>query len=545
MEHIRKQANVARRRLTAERFFGYLPWTCCIALGVGLVGMFLPKLVPMTVDTTVWYVSWMVAPLVIALVTTLALTLTGRPSAADAAAEIDKRFALRERLSSALMLTPQDRETELGQALVVDANKRAETLDVRDKFQWGLSPKLLLPLVPALLTALFWLVPNREQPESLAQKNGTSITQVKNSMKPLLEQIKKKREDAEKQGLTAAVDMFKKLEGELAKLQKDTKLDTKQSLAKLNDIKDQLAERRKELGGAEALKKNLQNLEKFEAGPAEKLNDALKQGDFNKAEEALEQLLEKMSKGEMNASEMQKLEKQLEQLAKAMSEAAESHEQSKQALKEQIKQAEASGDMQKAAQLQRKLDQAQAQDANMAQMQQMADTLAKAQQSMRNGDSEGMQEALEQMASQLQEMNQSDSELQDLDELMDSLSQSKSQMMCKECKGQGCSSCMGSMPGQIPGMGMGEGRGQGERPEEETDADFFESQVRAKMQIGQTVTGGNVGGDNRKGTTQIDTQDAVLTSLAEEPEALDDTPLPKTQREHAREYFNSIREGKK
>ena len=196
MEHIRKQANVAHRRLTAERFFGYLPWTCCIALGVGLVGMFLPKLVPITVDTTVWYVSWMVAPLVIALVTTLALTLTGRPSAADAAAEIDKRFALRERLSSALMLTPQDRETELGQALVVDANKRAETLDVRDKFQWGLSPKLLLPLVPALLTALFWLVPNREQPESFAQKNGTSITQVKNSMKPLLEQIKKKREDA-------------------------------------------------------------------------------------------------------------------------------------------------------------------------------------------------------------------------------------------------------------------------------------------------------------------------------------------------------------
>lgn len=546
MEHIRKQARIARRRLTAERFFSYLPWTTYIALAVGLVGMALPKVIPMTVDTMVWYVSWLAAPLALGLITTLVLTFTGRPSVADAAAEIDRRFALRERLSSALMLTSQDRETELGQALATDANKRAETLDVRDKFHWGLNPKVLLPVVPALLTGLFWLVPDREQPQSVANNGTTSVTQVKNSMKPLMEQIKKKREDAEKQGLTAAVDMFKKLEGELAKLQKDTKLDTKQSLAKLNDIKKQLAERRKELGGAEALKKNLQGLEKFEDGPAEKLSDALKQGDFDKAEDAMEKLLEKIAKGDMNPEEMQKLEKQLDQLAQAMSDAAQSHEQAKQALKDQIRQAEASGDMQKAAQLQRKLEQAQGQDANMAQMQQMADTLAKAQQAMKNGDSQAMEEALGEMASQLQEMNQSDSELQDLDELMDSLSQSKSQMMCKECSGQGCPNCMGgSMPGQIPGMGMGEGQGQGERPESETDTDYFDSQVRAKMQMGQTVYGGKVGGDNRKGVTQVDTQEAVLSSLAEEPEALDDTPLPKTQREHAREYFNSIREGNK
>ncbi len=473
------------------------------------------------------------------------MTLLGRPSIADAAAEIDRRCSLRERLSSALMLTAEDRESDLGQALVSDADKRAATLDVRDQFQWGLTSKLMLPLVPALLSGIFWLVPNREASETLAAKDQPTVTQVKNSMKPLLEQVKKKREQAEREGLTAAVDMFKKLEGELAKLQKDTKLDTKQSLAKLNDIKEQLAERRKELGSAEELKKNLQNLEKFEAGPAEKLNDALKQGDFNKAEQALEQLLEKMQKAEMSPSDMQKLEKQLAQLEKAMSEAAQAHESTKQALKEQIQQAEAAGDLQKAAQLQRKLEQAQAQDANMAQLQQMADTLSKAQQAMKEGDAQAAQEALQQMASQLQQMNQSDSELQDLDELMDSLSQSKSQMMCKQCNGQGCTSCMGSMAGMIPGQGMGEGRGQGERPEEETDTDFFESRVRDQMKAGETIYGGKVGGANRKGNTQMDIQDAVLTSLSEEPDPLDDTPLPKTQKDHAREYFNTIREGKK
>ncbi len=546
MDQIYKQSRIARRRLVSERFLKFLPRALSIVLGIAFIGVMLPKWMNLPVDPTIWYASWIGGALLVGVITSLSMTLVGRPTLTDAATEIDRRFGLRERLSSAMWLTPEDRETELGAALAADANRRAAGLDVRDQFQWGFTNRLLLPVIPALLTALFWLVPDRVAAPVLATAEQASLTQVKNSTKPLIEQIKKKRELAEKQGLNAAADMFKKLESELADLQKDTKLDTKQTLAKLNDIKEQLAERKKELGSSEALKKNLQNLEKFEAGPAEKLSDALKQGDFDKAEQALENLLEKMRDGEMTKDDMAKLEKQLEQLEKAMSEAAQAQEQAKQALKEQIKQAEAAGDMQKAAQLQRKLEQAEAQAANTAQMQQMADMLQQAQQAMKNGDSKGAQEALEQMASQLRDMNLSDSELQDLDELMDSLSQSKSQMMCKQCTGDGCSSCMGKMPGQFPnrGNGLGEGTGAGERPEEETDVDFFDSQVRDQMKLGETINGGKVGGDNRKGVTKVEVQEAVLTSMAEEPEPLDDTPLPKAQREHARGYFNSIRDGR-
>jgi len=544
MDQIYKQSRIALRRLVSERFLKFLPRALSIVLGIAFIGVMLPKWMHLPVDPTIWYASWIGGAVLVGVITSLSMTLVGRPTLTDAATEIDRRFGLRERLSSAMWLTPEDQETELGAALAADANRRAAGLDVRDQFQWGFTNRLWLPVIPALLTALFWLVPDRVAAPVLATAEQASLTQVKNSTKPLIEQIKKKRELAEKQGLNAAADMFKKLESELADLQKDTKLDTKQTLAKLNDIKEQLAERKKELGSSEALKKNLQNLEKFEAGPAEKLGDALKQGDFDKAEQALEKLLEKMRDGEMTKEDMAKLEKQLEQLEKAMSEAARAQEQAKQALKEQIKQAEAAGDMQKAAQLQRKLEQAEAQAANTAQMQQMAEMLQQAQQAMKNGDSKGAQEALEQMASQLSQMNLSDSELQDLDELMDSLSQSKSQMMCKQCTGDGCSSCMGTMPGQFPNRGMGEGAGAGERPEEETDVDFFDSQVRDQMKLGETINGGKVGGDNRKGVTKVEVQEAVLTSMAEEPEPLDDTPLPKAQREHARGYFNSIRDGR-
>ena len=549
MDQIRKQARIARRRMICERFMAYLPWTLSFALIAAVAAISLPKLMYLPVDNVIWFASWMGGTVALAFIVNLVLTVIGRPTLADAAVEIDRRFGLRERLSSALVLSKEDRETELGQALAADGERQAEKVDARAKFAWGFRRTLLLTVVPALLAVGLFYLPSATAPEEIATKDSkASINQIKNSTKPLLDQVKKKREEAEKSGLSdLEIDFFKKLEGELAKLQKDTKLDSKQQLAKLNDIKEQLEQRRNEMGSAESLKHNLQNLEKFEAGPAEKLADGLKQGDFEKSEEALQQLMKKMESGEMSPADMQQLQKQLEKLEQALAEAAQAHEQSKQALQEQIKQAEAAGDMQKAAQLQRKLEQAQAQDAQMAQMQQMADALSQAQQAMKQGDMQSAKEQLSKMASQLQQMNQQDAELKDLDELLDSLSQSKSQMMCDKCSGDGCSQCMGSMGkmGQMPGRGMGEGKGQGERPEEETDADFFDSRIRDKMKAGETVYGGKVGGENRKGTTQIEVQEAVLTSLAEEPEPLDDTPLPKLQRDHTREYFNSVREGKK
>ncbi|MFK7736132.1 MAG: hypothetical protein AB8B50_08900 [Pirellulaceae bacterium] len=544
MEQIRKQTKIARRRMTSERFLSYLPWTLSVAFVVAAIGLALPKLMHLEVDPTIWIASWAGGVSVVALITNFCLTFVGRPTKADAAVAIDQRFQLRERLSSSLVLTKEDRESELGAALVEDANRRAEKIDARDKFTWGFNRSLLIPVLPALLAAAICYLPSKAAPEVVAKKDETSITQVKNSTKPLLEQIRKKRKMAEDKGLNAAVDMFKKLEGELAKLQKNAKLDTKQTLAKLNDIKKQLAERREELGTSEALRKNLSGLEKFDDGPGEKLANALKKGDFEEAEESMKDLLKKMENGEMDKAGMQKLEKQLEKLQQAMSEAAQNHEQAKQDLKEQIAQAQESGDMQQAAQLQRKLEQMQAGDANMAQMQQLSDMLQKAQQSMQSGDMQQAQESLQEMADQLQQMNQSDSELQDLDELMDSLAQSKSQMACKQCDGAGCQSCMmGGMPGQIPGQGMGEGAGSGDRPEEENEVDFFDSQVREQMKKGEIIYGGLVGGQNKKGIAKADVQEAVLTSMAEEPEPLDETPLPKMQKEHARGYFNAIREG--
>ncbi len=403
----------------------------------------------------------------------------------------------------------------------------------------------MLPVLPALLAVGLWFAPLRQADEELAT-NTAKVNPIANSTKPLIEQLKKKREEAEKAGLNEAADMFRKLENKLNELQKDAKLDTKQSMAKLNDIKQQLEKRREELGAPDALKKNLQKLEKLEPGPADEMTEALKKGDFDKAADEAKKLLEKMKSGEgLSQEEMQKLEKQMQQLEKALNEAVQAHQEAKKSLEQQMKQAEAAGDLQKAAQLERKLAEMQAKDSQMQQMQELAESMSQCEQCMAKGDKQGAQDQLQKMASQLQKMSSENGEMQDLDQLMDSLSQSKSQMACSKCGGMGCKACMGSKMGEMPGQGLGEGRGSGDRPEEETDTDYFESRVRDKMKQGETVFGGKIGGENRKGSTTAEVQQAVLSSIAEEPEALDNQPLPKNQREHTREYFNALRDGKK
>ncbi|MEO8272172.1 MAG: hypothetical protein ABI557_20850, partial [Aureliella sp.] len=251
MDSIHKQAHRARRRMIVERFFAYLPWTLSIAMAVALAALVLPKLTYLEVDRPLWIAVWLGGAAILAVLVSLCLTWIGRPTPGDAATEIDRRFALRERLSSALLISPDDAHSESGQALLADANRRAQQLDVRDHFTWGLQRKLLLPVIPLLLSGLLWLVPDRSAPEVIAIAEGLTATQVSNSTKPLLEQIKKKRLEAEKEGLNEAAEMFKQLEAELNKLDKVAKLDTKQTLAKLNDIKKQLEERRQELGGSD------------------------------------------------------------------------------------------------------------------------------------------------------------------------------------------------------------------------------------------------------------------------------------------------------
>ncbi|MBX3420302.1 MAG: hypothetical protein KF752_01975 [Pirellulaceae bacterium] len=534
MQQLHHQSRIAQRRLIVQRFLSLAPQSFGTLIGIASVAVMLPKIMALPVPDGVWYGCWLGSAALLGLLVNSVLTWTSRPSLSDTAAEVDRRFGLRERLSSAVLLTPQDQQTSLGQALMADAESRAEVLDVASRFGWGWNRRLLVPLSLGLLSTGYFVIPNRQPAEASTESATLPVKQVKSATQPLLDQVRRKRQEAEDKQHDEAAEMLKRLEGELEKMQSNAKLDTKQALAQLNNIKKQLDERRQELGSAEALKKNLQNLEKFESGPMQQLASALKDGDFQKAQQSVDELLKKLKSGEMDATQLEKLQQQMEQLQKALSDAQQAHQQTMKNLEEQIRQAQQTGDLQRAGELQRKLEQLQAMDSSLSRMQQLSEMLSQCRNCASKGDQQGVQDSLESIQSLLDQMDASDSQLQDIDQLMDSLSQCKSGM----CQGQGM------MNSQRPGHGLGEGQGEGERPEEEEDVDFFQSQVRAQRRQGENVYSGKIGGENRKGVSRVAVQEEIARELASEPEPLDETPLPRSQREHTRDYFNALREGK-
>jgi hypothetical protein len=541
MNEIQKQVSRARWRLVVQSFFHWLSQNWLVTFSIAMVGLLVPKLWPIEVDLKLWWICWTAGAALIGMLSALMITLARRPTLLQAATEVDIRLKLNERLSSSMQLTSDAQSTGIGQALLQDAQRSAERIDVRDAFAIQLAPYQLWSLLPIFLAGLTLLIPNATAPKnSTGMLDATALTQVKNSAQDLLEQVRKQRENSDQDDLEDA-EFFKQVESKLEDLQKSQSKDAKKILSDINQLKDSLEKRRSELGSSENLRKNLAGLKSMEKGPAEKMVDSLQDGEFEKAIDELQKMVSDLESGKMSPEMQEKLAKQMEQMAEAIQEAVAEHQAAAKELEKQIAEAEGAGDAQKVAELRKKLAENQSQAEAMEQLQQMANDMKEAQEALEKGDQAGAKKALEKMKSQMKKMDQNDKQLKDLKQLMDAAEK------CKNCaNGQ----CEGAGAGKSDKenwewkKGMGEGRGSGPRDEKETDTRSIDSQVRTEMKDGETVYGGKAGGANRKGVTREEVKEAILSAEIEDPEALDSLPLPKKQRDQAREYYDSIRAGK-
>jgi DNA repair exonuclease SbcCD ATPase subunit len=273
----------------------------------------------------------------------------------------------------------------------------------------------------------------------------------------------------------------------------------------------------------------------------------MKQGDFQKALDELKDLQEQLRNDELNAEEKQQLAEQLEQLQKKLQDMVDAHQQAKQDLQDEIQRKKEAGDLHEAGKLQQQLDQLNRMNDQMNQMQKMADSLGQCQECMQNGNGQGAASQLDQLADSLQDMQNQLDQLETLDEMLDDIAMAKEAMNCGMCNGQGCEACMGQGfgqgKGQGDGMGLGDGQGHGARPEEKTDTNYYDSQVRGNVQPGEAVRTGNAGGPNRAGQSLEDVKEQLRSTTSEDADPLVDVRLPRKQRDHTREYLNRIRTG--
>jgi len=538
MDELQKQVGRARRRLAVQRFVEALGWCCLATLGVALVGILVGKWWPLGVPD----VAWLGGGLGLGLLAAAGWALFSGGGSVDAAIEIDRRFGLKERISSTLALSEEERQSEVGRALLEDALRRVRRIEVRERMPIAPRRSLWLPLIPAVLALVVALGVSPAVVDNPAQAKADPAAvkkQVKKSTQALRRQLAQRRKQAQQRGLKDAERLFKRLEEGTKDLGDKSKGNRKKALVKLNDLAKELKKRRGQLGGADQVKQQLAQMKNLDRGPADKFAKAVGRGDFRQALEELEKLRQQIADGKLDEKKRKELAKQLDQMREKLQKMQEAHEQAQKDLEKRIDAARKNGDEAKANQLQEQLEKLQQQCPQMDQLGQMAQQMEKCSQCLKQGQMEDAAEAMDQLQAGLEGMKQQLDEMEMLDEALDQMCQARDQMNCQQCGGLGCEACQGK-----PGFGLGEGRGQGDRPEEKTDTAFRDSRVKQKVGRGTASVVDLVEGPNVKGNVGQEIQAQYESAQQGATDPLTDQQMPREHRQHAREYFNRFREGK-
>ena len=562
MDEINKTIKAARKRVMWNHFLRVIAWTLLATLLLIAVGIAVPKLWHLSFlddpeAANFWIAGWTIGGAVAGLMLAAGLTVARRQSLLNVAVEVDQRFGLKSRLSSTLAMSPDDQSSDAGAALAEDAAKEASMIDVRDEFKIETPWQLCLPLLAALLVFGLLFIPNATS-EAASAKPEVKKSDDREKVKTAVEQLKKKiREKRVSTGLKDADLDFDKFEISLDEVEKDKSVSKKQALVKLNDLKKQIEERQNKLGSTKSFKDALNKLKDIGNGPAKQLADAMRKGDMVAAKKAIQNLAKRLKDGKLTKDEQARLKKDLKKMAEQMKAMAKAQRQKKDDLEKQIAKAKEEGNLDKAARLQEKLEQVKKQDNQAKKMQEMAKKLAKCANCMKQGSggqqqgqpgqskkspSEAeaeMQEAAEQMedlAEQLEDMQQEMEELEDMEDMQQAIDDAKAEM-----NGQPCD-CEGGVEGE-PGQGMGEGKGFGRRPKEANQTGNFKSRVRGKLQKGKIVIAGTADGENLTGRTTAEARQIINAEMNSKKETVENQLLPKSQREHTRQYFQSLLKG--
>ncbi|OHB85562.1 MAG: hypothetical protein A2V98_20195 [Planctomycetes bacterium RBG_16_64_12] len=537
MEQINRQVRKAQRQLALNRFVRVLGWCWFVTLLIAAALIVLDKFRPTGVQPWIWGAG----AVGLGVLAAAFWAATRGRGPIDAAIEIDRRFRLKERVSSALAMSDQERETPLGQALVDDAERRVRRIDLSEHFAISPGRQLLLPLIPAAIAVLVALfLPAAANSRAQANTDPKVKEQIENSSKDLRRKLVEKRKRAQEQGLKDAEELFKRLEEGTDDLPDRSKGQVKQAMVKLNDLARQIKDRRQELGGADQVRQQLDQLKSIERGPADEFLKAVKQGDFGKAIEELEKLKAKVAEGNLDDQQRQQLAKQLDQMQEKLQKLVDAHRQAQEDLEKRINQARQEGRGADADNLQQQLDALRQQMPQMNQLQNLAEKLGKCGQCLRDNQLQEAGDMLDNVQADVASLQEQLGELDMLNEALGQLAQCRDQMNCPQCQGRGCGACQG----KIPGVGLGAGRGKGDRPEEENDVSFYDTRATVKTGQGSASVVGEVDGRNYRGDVQLEMHQQYQAARRQSADPVTVQHLPRGYQEHALDYLDRLREGK-
>lgn len=553
MDEIRSRVQAARQRLVLRQWAGRLARCLAIALGVATLAVAVPKIVALPSLPEWWNTAWVAGAAAAGVIAATIWTAVRSKSPLDAAVEIDSRYGLRERIASTLALGEEDLETEAGAALAKDARNAIQRVDVDERFRFGLDRSAWWPmaaLAAAVLIGVF--VPNRVdagRDKPTAEQIAAEQERVKESIERARKELERRKKEAEKKGLTDATGLLEDVQKGVEELAKTEGVDKTKALVELNDRVKQLEERRQQLGGAKALREQMNRMGDLGKGPAGKAAEAMKRGEWSKALGELSKLQAKLQSGEVSAEEAKQLAAQLGKMQQQLAQAAQKNREQIAEVERQMREAQRKGDLARAGELAQKLDRLQQMAPQMQKLAQLADKLGMAQQALQQGDPQQAAQAMRQMQQQMAQMQQEADAMAMLDAAVTDIEMAKQGMDMEAAGNQGQFGRAGQMGqfgqnGQVPNAGgmTGEGRGGGMRPDERNDTRFRDSTVKQNVGRGASTFGGLVDGPSVKGDVVQSIKTELDAASVEPADPLTSERLPRSRREHAEEYFRKLRE---
>lgn len=533
---------------SVERVFGLaFPWrNVFIATGIGVVG-----------SAVLW-------------------SVLARKRILAVARALDERAGLRETISTAMYMERSD--DPWAKAVIEAAMTRAKSVRVGDAIPIE-SPKAWpAPLAAAIAFGLVWqFLPEFDVFKVKAQKvaqqqKQQAIVEVKADLEEKQQELKKALEKAK-------VDFLdQKGEDPEGKEKKpeanDPESMRREAVKKLTDIVDKLEAQKEGEKAAQldAMKEAMRQLKQPGEGLMNEFTRSLSRGDFNKAQDQLKQLQEKLADSKTTPAEKAKAKEQLENLSKQLKQMAENQGQlaktlqkagldqksaeelakqaaaNPEALKKAIEQAQNMSDEQK----KQLLEMAKAATKAGEQAGKMGESMSKMAQGMtQEGLQQQGQEGMSELSKQLSESEMLKEDMTNLDAALD---QAKAQLAeLGNCLGGSCdkpgegkSGVGGWKPGESQGKhGSGSGnagQSNGAASPEAVPGDFVYEKKKANTQTqGGPIIGSRlVYGEQVKGESTAEFGQAVEAGSQEASEAMDNMQIPREYHDAVKHYFGTL-----
>jgi len=551
--------------------------TLTIMLTLGLTGLLVARVVERIFGYALPWRTVFYAAAGAVVVGALAWSYVARRRALAVAQVLDEKAGLRETLSTALYM--ERSQDPWARAVVESASARAKSVRVGDAIPIE-SPRFWpVPIAAGMAFGLVWFfLPEfdifKYKAEQIAQEQrAQAIVEVKTDLDQKKEELKKALEKAKVDFLDKPGD---EAEGKDKKAdENDPDAMRREAVKRLTDLTEKLEAQKEgeKADQVDAMKEAMRQLKQPGDGPLNELSRALSRGDFNKAQEQLKQLSDKLADSNTSPEDKAKAKEQMENLSKQLKQLAENQGNLAKQLQNAGLDKKTADELAKAAAanpeaLQKAMEKAQnLSEEQKQQLMEMAKSACKAgEQCGKMGESmskmaqgmtqEGLQqEGQEGMSEMSQELSEAEMLQEDMANLDAALDAAKKQLAdLGNCLGGNCDKhgeCNGNgtggwKPGESTGKqgsgsgGPGQSAGGAAPPPEAADFQLERVKANTQTQGGPIIGTRLVYGQQIKGESSAEFAGVVEAGVQEATEAIDSNTIPREYHDAVKHYFGTM-----